>query len=109
LVLLQALLAGLATAHAAALAADPFAAAICHGAGSADPGKGTAPDSGEADALCCAFWTAAGPALAPDHAPVSVRLSMARSPLAPALFQVGIVLDARAVRAGFSQAPPGRA
>lgn len=105
LFLLQGVMAGLATAHAAALAANPFVAAICHGA---DPATGNAPDNGKA-AVCCAFCATAGSALVPDLAPVLARFALARSPLLPDLSPAGISLDPRAVRAGSSQAPPIRA
>jgi hypothetical protein len=109
LILLQAMLAGLATAHAVALAANPFAEVICHGAGDIDPADGTAPDSGKNSAICCAFCTAAGSAVAPDLAPSTARFALGREPMVPGLSRAKIAVDPRAVRAGSSQAPPGRA
>jgi hypothetical protein len=109
LVLLQAILAGLSTAHAAALAADPFAAVICHSAGNADPADGTAPDSGKVSAICCAFCTATAAGLAPEYAPLPAGFGFRPEPGTRALFQTVITIDPRAVRAGSSQAPPGRA
>jgi hypothetical protein len=109
LVLLQGMLAGLSTAHAAALAANPFAGAICHSAGGADPAGGTAPDGGKDSAICCTFCTATAAGLAPDHAPVPARFGFGRDPRTAAFTHTAIPIDPRAVRAGSSQAPPGRA
>jgi DUF2946 family protein len=108
LVLLQAMLVGLSTAHAAALAANPFAAAICHGAGSADPASGSDPDGGPVSDPCCAFCTAVGSAMVPDRDPVAARLAWVRSDAVFILLKERIALDPRAVRAGSSQAPPSR-
>jgi hypothetical protein len=109
LVLLQGMLAGLSAAHAAALAANPFAAVICHSTGDADPADGNTPDSGKAPAICCAFCTSAAAGLAPDHAPLSTHFGFGREPGTPAFADAAIAIDPRAVRAGSSQAPPGRA
>jgi hypothetical protein len=109
LVLLQAMLAGLSAAHAVALAANPFAGVICHGAGDIDPADGTAPDSGKDLAICCAFCTATAAGLAPEHAPFAAHSRFGREPRFPAFAHPATTLDPRAVRAGPSQAPPGRA
>jgi hypothetical protein len=109
LVLLQGMLAGLSAAHAAALAANPFAAVICHSTGDADPADGNTPDSGKAPAICCAFCTSAAAGLVPEHAPFARRFGFGREPGTPALARAAISIDPRAVRAGSSQAPPGRA
>jgi hypothetical protein len=110
LVMLQTALAGLATAHAAALAANPFAGAICHGSGNgnADPLDGTAPDKDVA-ALCCAFCTAIAAALTSDNVPVAGFFRISADAAAPIAHQTVMPRDARAVRAGPSQAPPVRA
>jgi hypothetical protein len=106
LVVLQGMLAGLATAQAAALAANSFTAVICHGAGDADPADGGAPNSGKIYAVCCAFCTAAASALTPGQAMAAGRFDLGREPAGPALSRAVIALDPRAVRAGSSQAPP---
>jgi hypothetical protein len=107
LILLQTMLAGLATAHDGALAANPFVGSICHGTGNADPDKGNAPDGGGA-AACCVFCSNAGTALVPDLA-LPACFAWAQSPLPPDLSAARIVLHPRAVRAGSAQAPPIRA
>jgi hypothetical protein len=108
LVVLQAMLVGLSTAHAAALAADPFAAFICHSGGAADPADSSAP-SGKVSTICCTFCTVTAAGLAPEHAPIPERFGFRPEPRTPALFHTAIPIDPRAVRAGSSQAPPGRA
>lgn len=107
LVMLQTLLAGLATAHAASLAANPFAGAICHGIGNgeADPADGTAPDKDIA-ALCCAFCTAITTALTSGHADRGMPFGIRGHAIAPTMVGLAIPLNPRAVRAGPSQAPP---
>jgi hypothetical protein len=110
LVMLQSVLAGLATAHAAALAADPFAGAICHGSGNgnADPPDGTTPEKDLA-ALCCASCSAITSALTSAAAPIAVFLRVGGDATAPIPCHAIMPRDARAVRAGPSQAPPVRA
>jgi hypothetical protein len=108
LVLLQAMLAGLATAHAVALAANPFAGAICHGVGNADPADGASPDKDLA-ALCCALCMAVTYALASGHAQVATPLDLGGAAGMPALRRPVIAVNTHAVRAGASQAPPVRA
>ena len=71
LIVLQSVLAGLTTAHAAVLAANPFAGAICHGSGNSDPTDGTVPENDIA-ALCCAFCTVVATALTSGDAPTVV-------------------------------------
>jgi hypothetical protein len=109
LIVLQAMLTGLSMAHAAALAANPFAGVICHSAGDTDPADGTAPDSGKVSAICCAFCTATAAGLAPEHAPIPARFGLRPEPRTPAFAGTGITIDPRAVRAGSSRAPPARA
>jgi hypothetical protein len=109
LVVLQTLVAGLATARAASLpAAAPFDA-ICHGAGG--PGGGAdqpadgAPHSGKARDVCCAFCAATAPAVLPVASPIAGRFE--HTPDASRATVGDIVLIARrAVRVGPSQAPP---
>jgi hypothetical protein len=101
LVVLQAFLAGVATAQSGAMLASDPAAVICHGSDSAD---GTAPDVVEAWHLCCAACTApavAAPAV-PGAGPIEPR--SASRPSVPQRFI--IIVSHGAIRAGPSQAPP---
>jgi hypothetical protein len=104
LVVLQAFLAGVATAQGAAmLGADPINA-ICHGAGGAGAADDTAPPGAKIRHLCCAHCTSAAPATAPPDAPSAAQPRLAWRLLAAASFTV--VIARGAVRAGLSQAPP---
>lgn len=109
LVVLQVLVAGLATARSAALqAASPFdAGVICHGAGggSEQPVEGL-PRSGGTRDVCCAFCAATAPALLSVTQPLvgQVERAAADRPARPARDLV--LIARRAVRAGSSQAPP---
>ena len=105
LVLVQTVVAGLATAQAAAFL-EPFeAGAICHGAGgsASDPAQ---PDSGKAWDRCCAFCVATAPALLPVTPPLAGRIAHAADRGQPLPFRNIVSIDRRAVRAGPSQAPP---
>ena len=64
LVALQAFLAGVATAQAAAMLAAPAAIdVICHGSGNGGGATdGTAPETAKIEHLCCVFCTSAAPA-----------------------------------------------
>ena len=75
LVVLQAVLAGVAIAQAAAAwTADPLAAAaICHGSGSAGSEQQPAPETGKVRHLCCAYCMSAAPALAPPDLPLALQ------------------------------------
>lgn len=104
IVVLQALVAGLSLAHAAArlAAADADAVILCHGNGAGDPATS---GSGKAAHECCVFCTVAGPAALPAAStPVLARLAPVRRAELPALPDVRTL--PRAVRAGLSQAPP---
>jgi hypothetical protein len=104
LVVLQAFLAGVATAQAGALlASDPAANAICHGSGSADPADGSAPDA-QGWHLCCASCTA--PAVAAPAAPGAEPIEPRSASRASAVQSFIIVVAHGAIRAGPSQAPP---
>jgi hypothetical protein len=105
LIVLQGVLAGLTTAHAAALTANPFAGAICHGSGNSDPADGTAPENDFA-ALCCAFCTVVATALTSGDAPTVMFFRVGVDAATPIFSQGLVSRDARAVRAGPSQAPP---
>lgn len=105
LVLVQTVVAGLATAQAAAVL-EPFeAGAICHGAGGSatDPAQ---PDSGKAWDRCCAFCAATAPALLPVTPPVAGRIERAQDGSPPSASHDIVLIARRAVRAGPSQAPP---
>jgi DUF2946 family protein len=106
LVVLQSFLTGVATAQAGAAMSDPLAAAvICHSSGGGgDPADPAVPDAGKVWHLCCT----AAPVLLPPSAQVAradVRVVTVVLPLADFI----IVIAREAVRAGPSQAPPGRA
>jgi hypothetical protein len=107
LVVLQTLVAGLATAQAASLAAAGPFDAICHGvggAGGADRPADGAPNSGKAWDVCCAFCAAAAPAVLPVAPPAAKRCEHAQ--VTQAVGGDIVVIARRAVRAGPSQAPP---
>ena len=110
LVALQTLLAGLAAAQAAVLAANPFdAGVICHGTGGADSPDGTTPDTGQHGQACCAFCTAAAPAMLPLNAPTLARINLGPDAGEPGVPLPCVPIAARAVRDGFSQPPPSLA
>ena len=102
ILVMQTLVAGLATAHAAARIATfgTDAGVICHGNGE----DGTVP-SGQASHECCAFGTTAGPAVLSPAATILDRLEILQvaRPLAPSS---DLRRLPRAIRAGPSQAPP---
>jgi len=107
LVVLQAFIAGVATAQAGAMAAaDPLLGAICHGSDGAGAADTTAPDANKVRHLCCEYCTSAAPVLVPpDTAGAAVPLSRSASRL-PVLSRFTIVIAPGAIRAGSSQAPP---
>lgn len=102
ILLMQTLVAGLASAHIAGQIATFGAdALICHGAGddgSSPAGTATAHD-------CCAFCTNPGPVALSADAPVIARLTPARR-AEKADSPVDVRPGRRATRAGPSQAPP---
>jgi hypothetical protein len=102
LVVVQAFLAGFATAQAGAmLASDPV---ICHGSGGADTGDGTAPD--KVLHLCCAYCTSAASVASPPAAPGVAMPESRQAPQPLAFSPFTIIISPGAVRAGPSQAPP---
>jgi hypothetical protein len=109
LIVLQAFLAGVAAAQAAATPASAAGDAICHSSSpNADGPDGTAPENGKVAHLCCVACTSAAPALAAPEAPKLLRrLAPASRPAAFASFIV--VIAPGAIRAGLSQAPPSLA
>jgi Protein of unknown function (DUF2946) len=111
LVLLQALVSGLANARAATMSASSFDAVICHGGGGgtellADDSPGSSRDSGAAKDLCCAFCAAAAPAVLTVTAPVIGHVGWTATDSLTRSARAHVVIAARAVRAGLSQAPP---
>ena len=109
LVALQAFLAGVATAQAAAMLAAPAAIdVICHGSGSGGgTTDGTAPETAKVEHLCCVSCTSAAPALPPPAVP---RLAEVRQIPQPAkVSSFSFVISPGAIRAGPSQAPPSLA
>ncbi len=106
LLIWQALAAGLVVAEAAALAASGYdAGVICHGDGS----LGGPSDRGNHGQDCCVWCMAASTPVLPGRAPGVPRLDLVRAggtlpALAPAM-----AISPRAVRDGFSQAPPTEA
>src|SRR5262249_49694257 len=114
LVLLQALVSGLASARAATMSASPFdAGVICHGAGNwagggteplVDDSSGSSPESGAASDLCCAFCAAAAPAVLMVTAPVVGHVGRAATDGLTRSARDHVLIVARAVRAGLSQA-----
>jgi hypothetical protein len=109
LVALQAFLAGVATAQAAAMLAAPTAIdVICHGSGNAGGATdGTAPDPAKIEHLCCVFCTSAAPALPPPAAPGLAEVRQIPRPAIVSSFT--FVISPGAIRAGSSQAPPSLA
>jgi hypothetical protein len=109
LVVLQAFLAGVATAQVGAMAAsDPLLGAICHGSDGTGPADTTAPDANKVRHLCCEYCTSAAPALVPPDAANLAAPNLrqtAQSRVSPFI----IVLALGAIRDGPSQAPPASA
>jgi hypothetical protein len=112
LVVLQALVSGLASARAAAMSASPFdVGVICHGAGNgvangAEPPAGDPFGSSAARDLCCAFCAAAAPALLTVTPPVVGYVGRTGTDRLTSLARNFVLIVPRAVRAGLSQAPP---
>jgi hypothetical protein len=105
LLVLQAFLAGVATAQAGVLLAAGAidAAAICHGAGGG-PGDSGGPDAEKLRHLCCAACLPV-PVSAPPPSGVSDP-EPRRDARPPAFAPFIFVISPGAVRAGPSQAPP---
>jgi hypothetical protein len=104
ILLMQTLVAGVASGHAAARIATFGDAVVCHGAGD----DGSSPAGTAAAHDCCAFCTNPGPVALSADAPVIARLTPAdRAEKADA--SVDVRPGRRAIRAGPSQAPPTNA
>src|SRR5262249_9600559 len=108
LVLLQSLVSGLASARAATMSASPFdAGVICHGAGGGtEPLADDSSGSGATRDLCCAFCAAAAPAVLTVTALVVGHVGRAGTDGLTHSAPDRVLIVARAVRAGLSQAPP---
>jgi hypothetical protein len=112
LVVLQALVSGLASARAAAMSVSPFdVGVICHGAGDRAGNGAELPaddpsGSGAASDLCCAFCATAAPALLTATPPVIGHVGRAGTDCLTPLARHFVLITHRAVRAGLSQAPP---
>jgi hypothetical protein len=105
LVVLQAFLAGIATAQAATAAlADPLAV-ICHNADGAPAADQPVSDAGKPWHLCCTACFASAHALPTPDAPAIVRAGGAIAPPG-VLADSGVVLPRSVIRAGSSQGPP---
>jgi hypothetical protein len=108
LVALQAFLAGVATAQAAAMLAAPAAIdVICHGSPNGGGADSTAPGTAKVEHLCCVSCTSAAPALPPPAAPRLVEVRQIPQPAIVSSFT--FVISPGAIRAGPSQAPPSLA
>jgi hypothetical protein len=108
LVVLQALVSGLASARAAAMSANPFdAGVICHGAGGGtEPPADDPSGSGAARDICCTFCTVAASALLAVAPPVLGTIERAGTDRIVRPARDHVLIADRAVRAGLSQAPP---
>jgi Protein of unknown function (DUF2946) len=112
LVVLQALVSGLASAGTAAMSASPFdVGVICHGAGNGAGNGAASPaddpsGSSAARDLCCTFCAAAAPALLTVTPPVVGYVGRAGTDRLTPLARHFVLIAHRAVRAGLSQAPP---
>jgi hypothetical protein len=107
LVVLQAFLAGLATAQAAAGQANAqrHEAVICYGAGgSPELPDGTSPDASAHWNVCCTLCAFSTPATRAATATDAVEAAEAST--APLSSSFTIMIARRAVRAGQSQGPP---
>ncbi len=103
ILVLQALVAGLATAATAARVAGFDAGILCHGTGEApsEPGSNSSPPAHD----CCVYCTVAAPAaLTPKLSEVGRVEPFKSSARLPATEHV--TPTPRAIRAGPSQAPP---
>ena len=107
LVVFQAFLAGFAAAQAGAMLTSDPADVICHSAGGADPGDGTAPD--KALHLCCVYCVSAVPAVSPPEAPGVALPEPRQTARLRVVLSFTVIISPGAVRAGPSQAPPRHA
>jgi hypothetical protein len=107
LVILQAFVAGFATARSAAmLTLDPIHAGICHGAGGSAAADSPAREPDKTWHICCTYCTSAA---SPTVAPGTLALAelKAGGDLEPlAYLRLRVSVSRGAVRAGPSQAPP---
>jgi hypothetical protein len=106
LVVLQAFLAGIATAQAGAVSvADPLAV-VCHGAGGGSSTDAPLSDAGKAWHVCCTVCLASVPALLAPEVSAVIGADTFRAGPRPVLADFGVILARTAIRAGPSQGPP---
>jgi hypothetical protein len=107
LIAVQAFLAGLGLAQAALVLTSGLAdlTVICHG-NSASDSHGTAPDPVQNGHPCCASCIAAAPPATLPAPVIVLRADRCRVFKSPTFCANSIPIAPRAVRAGFSQAPP---
>jgi hypothetical protein len=110
LIVLQALLAGLASARAAAVTtADPLGiAVICHGSSGGDSDDGTAPDPTKLVHLCCMDCMGGSPAATLPEQAALLQSDLCGEARPPTVCAADVTIAKRAIRAGQSQAPPRR-
>jgi hypothetical protein len=109
LIVLQAFLASLASARAAATtAADPLGiAVICHGGGSVSD-DGTAPDPIKTAHKCCIDCMGGPPAATLPEQAALLRSDLCGQSKSATVSAADVTIADRAIRAGQSQAPPHR-
>jgi hypothetical protein len=108
LVVLQALVSGLASGRASMMSANSFdAGVICHGAGGGPELPADHPSgSGAVRDFCCTLCAAAAPMLLTVTPPVVGHVERAGTDRFTAPARDHVLTAQRAVRAGLSQAPP---
>jgi hypothetical protein len=114
LIAVQAVLAGLAMAQAALVLTPNLAdvadfAVICHGNGGTGSDHGTAPDPAKTQHPCCVSCVAGTPPATLPAQLIVLRLERCRAATSRTLCAASLLVAARAVRAGLSQAPPSLA
>jgi hypothetical protein len=114
LIAAQAVLAGLALAQAALVLTPNLAdvsdfAVICHGNGGAGSDGGTAPDPAKNPHPCCVSCVAGAPPATLPAQLIVLRSDRCRAAKSRTLCAASIRVAPRAVRAGYSQAPPSLA
>ena len=108
LLLWQALAADLFAADAAVLAGYD-AGVICHSDAGGSPASGSPADHGDQAQNCCTWCTVASTPVLPAHAPDVVRSGLVRAGGPQSAHEPVLAIAHRAVRAGWSPAPPREA
>jgi hypothetical protein len=114
LIAVQGVLAGLAVAQEALALTPSLAdiadfAVICHGNGGAGSEHGSAPGPAENQHPCCVSCAASAPPATLPEQLIVLRPDRCGALKSPTLCAAAILIAPRAVRAGFSQAPPSLA